>query len=103
MKYYQQLYLGERLRGKQDAIIQRLEKGAAQFQIYLLVLSKTAHNQMEIFDAAMLLQAYFPKDYLVVGLARGYDEALQVFCEISQDVYRVNGNLDFKTYFLERC
>ena len=90
---------------KEDSVIcagnnwQIVEK----MDIYVLVLPEHGSNQLEIYNAALFLQPDFPNDdFFVVGIVRGYEEALELVEEIAGKVYEQTGAADIRTYLLKR-
>ncbi len=103
MHYYRDLYLDSALRKKKDRVIQRIEDGKLQADIFLVVLASGARNQLEIIDTLFLAQPDYPKrDWYVVGLAKGHDRAVELVKAIVSEVYQNTGNADVRSYFRER-
>ena len=88
MKYYRYLYLSDGLEKKKDNIIRKLQKNKLQYDLYLVTLPETEQNQLEIYNSALFKQPDYPKrELFVVGLAKGYDTALELVEEITRTVY----------------
>lgn len=103
MKFYCNLYLGETIEKKKNYLIRRLEKGKILLGIYVIVLPLDEKNQMEIFDSGMLMQKYFHREErFVVGIASGFDEALDLTLRITEEVYEETGGADLKTFILDK-
>lgn len=103
MRYYRHLYVGERLKKKKKKIIAKLEKGKFQFEIRLLVLPETKNNQLEIINPNLFLQKNYPgREYFVVGIAKGFDEALEILEEIAKNVYNETRGADIRSYILNK-
>lgn len=100
MQYYRNLYVSEKLQKKKDKILDHLEHGRIQFQIYLIVLAENRQNHLEFFDAMMLQQHSFrnPDDIFLVGIADGYGEAVRLVEEIINDVLKETGRTDIRGY-----
>jgi len=102
MRYYKHLYLAEGIK-KKDKIIQKLEEKKLQMNIHVITLARNEKNQLEIYHSMVLLQPYFPYDDLfVVGLAKGYEDAVEMVEEIAQEVYNKTKGADIRSYILER-
>ena len=85
MRYWKELYVSEELKGREEEIIEHLEKKEFQFRVYLIALPENERNQLEIYHSGMLNQTWYrEKDVFVVGLAKGYLQAL----EACQGAYR---------------
>lgn len=103
MRYYRRLYWGEGLKKKKEKIIRRLNTGKLQRDIHVLVLPEKGTNQLEIYNAALFLQPDFPNDdFFIIGIVRGYEAALELVEEITEEVYKKTGGADIRTYLLER-
>ncbi len=101
MEYYRHLYLSERLEKKRDKVIDRLERNRFRPGIHLILLPRNEKNQLEILNAAYLLQPDYPKEGLfVVGIADSYENALEFVEKISQEVYDKTKGLDIRKYIL---
>lgn len=103
MKYYRYLYLEEGLEKKKEKVMQKLENRKFQFGIHLIVLPKIGDNQLEIINAAQLLQRDYPdEDYFVVGIAKDYEGALEIVEEIVKTVYNETKGADIRSYILSK-
>lgn len=99
MKYYHRLYVSDGLREKKEEIIYKLEHDKFQLHKYVIVLAQSEKNHLEFYDAALLLQKIYKKETLfVVGIADGYDEALLLVKQITQEVYDKTKGADIRTY-----
>lgn len=102
MRYYKHLYLAEGLK-KKEKIIRKLEEKKLQINIHVITLARNEKNQLEIYNSMVFLQPDFPyDDFLVVGLAKGYEDAVEMVEEITQEVYNKTKGADIRSYILER-
>lgn len=103
MKYYRHLYLTEGLEKKKDKIIKKLENQKFQPSIHIIVLAENEKNHLEIYNSVLLLQPDFPgKDFFVAGIARSYDDALELVEMITDEVYQATGGTDIRSYIIEK-
>lgn len=103
MRYYRYLYLGEGLEKKKEKIMRRLETRKLQMDIHLITLPQNDNNQLEIFNSNLLLQPDFPnRDYFIIGIVKGYEEAVELVEEITKEVYNKTGGADIRSYILEK-
>ena len=66
-----------------------------------ILLPANEKNQLEILNAAWLLQPDYPKEGLfVVGIADSFENALEYVEKISQEVYDSTKGLDIRNYIL---
>lgn len=103
MKYYRHLYLSDGLEKKKDKIIRKLQKNKLQYDLYLVTLPETEQNQLEIYNSALFKQPDYPvKELFVIGLAKGYDTAIELVEEITRTVYNETKGADIRSYILEK-
>lgn len=103
MKYYKHLYLSEGLRKKKKKVIRKLDKKKFQLDVYLITLAAEEKNQLEICRSLLLLQPAYPqKEYFVVGIAKGYEEALELVEQIAAEVYNETEGADIRSYILRK-
>ena len=103
MTYYRHLYVGESLKKKKKKIIAKLEKRKFQLELCLIVLPGTENNQLEIIDPNLFLQKNYPqREYFVVGIAKGFDEVLEILEEIAKNVYNETRGADIRSYILNK-
>ena len=50
MRYWKELYVSEELKGREEEIIEHLEKKEFQFRVYLIALPENERNQLEIYQ-----------------------------------------------------
>ena len=103
MKYYHNLYMSENLEAKRTDIITNIMNNKWQFDKYLIVLTENEKNHLEFFDSVLLLQKVISKDTLfVVGIAEGYQGALEMIQRIAEEVYENTHGLDIRSYLLAK-
>lgn len=106
MIWYENLYIGESI-PKKNAKIRRLkwkiDHNTCLSNAYIIVLCRYGTNLLEIIPARELRQKAYPKRNLyVVGLAKGYEDALQTAAEIVADVYQKTGGFQIKRFILQQ-
>lgn len=102
MRYYKHLYLADGIK-KKEKIIRKLEEKKLQMNIHIITLARNEKNQLEIYNSMILLQPDFPHDdFFVVGLAKGYEDAVEMVGEIAQEVYNKTKGADIRSFILER-
>ena len=98
MRYYKHLYLTEGLEKKKEKIIRKLEAGKLQPGVHVITLAVS-----EIYPTIQFKQPAFPEQELfVVGITKGYDEAVELVEQIVQEVYDQTGTCDIRSYILEK-
>ncbi|HJC42890.1 MAG TPA: hypothetical protein H9756_04295 [Candidatus Mediterraneibacter gallistercoris] len=103
MKFYCDLYVSECWQEKRARIIKKLKQNRIQPQVYVVALSQGSQNQLEFFSSILLKQHVFDNtEVFVVGIANGYDEALLMVRDITEQIYTETGTADLRKYILER-
>lgn len=103
MRYYKELYLGEGLEKKKKKIIKKLEEKKFQPNVHIITLALNPQNYLEIYNSALLIQPGFPKeDFFVVGITKGYEEAVELVEEIVREVYNKTKGADVRSYILSK-
>ena len=88
LKFAQNLYLGEGIAPeKLDKLKKRLNKKPA--------------DQLDIFDARQLVQPHYKdEEFLVLGMASGYEDALQLIERITGECLKARGDCNLREYLL---
>lgn len=103
MTWYKEFYAGESIEHKKEKVKWKILHNAGQLDIYVIALSSNRANLLDIISATELMQKAYPKqDMLVVGVDKGYDNALELAAKIIMDVYQKTGNLNVRNYFLQQ-
>ncbi len=99
MTWHDDLYVGESIIHKTDKIKWKICHNAGQLNIYVITLASNEKNLLDIIPARELLQKGYPKQNLyIVGLAKGYDEAVEVAASIIDLVYQKTGGFAVRSY-----
>lgn len=99
MIWYEKLYVGESIVHKTKKIKWKICHNAGQLNIYVITLASNEHNLLDIIPAQELLQKGYPKRGLyIVGLAKGYEEAVEVAVSIVDEVYQATGTFAVRSY-----
>lgn len=101
MRFCRKLYMSPSLEKKRGKILWKLRTGRPQPFIYIIALARN-DDLLEIYHSGMLKQKYYKKKAnapYIVGIASGYDEAVERVIDILQDVYDLTGAYDVKAYF----
>lgn len=103
MIWYDKLYVGESIVHKTKKIKWKIMHNAGQIGIYVITLASNRQNLLDIIPSYELMQRGYPKrDMVIVGLAKGYDEAVEVAASIVDEVYRNTGAFAVRTYLAEK-
>ena len=100
MKWYSNLYLSNNIAHKADKIKWKINHNAGQVDIYVITLASNEKNLLDIIPSWELMQKYYPKENLyIIGIAKGYDEALLLVQKIIEEVYQKTGGFLIQSYF----
>ena len=103
MIWYDKLYVGESIVHKTKKIKWKIMHNAGQIGIYVITLASNRQNLLDIIPSYELMQRGYPKrEMVIVGLAKGYDEAVEVAASIVDEVYRNTGTFAVRTYLAEK-
>ena len=103
MIWYDKLYVGESIVHKTKKIKWKIMHNAGQIGIYVITLASNRQNLLGIIPSYELMQRGYPKrEMVIVGLAKGYDEAVEVVASIVDEVYRNTGTFAVRTYLAEK-
>lgn len=92
MKWYNNLYVGEKAKRRKHKIIMKTITRKPQIGIYYITLPLNDANSLEIYPSYILLQKHYRKQkMLIIGISEGYDEALLLTQEIIMDCYNKTG------------
>lgn len=101
MKFYKNLYTGSTIKDVKK-VKRKLVTNAGQAEIYVIAVCR-GRDQLEIYHCALLQQKYYKKNPpYIVGIANGYEEAVEIVKQIAEEAFRYNGNCDLKSYLLDK-
>jgi hypothetical protein len=101
MRFYRKLYTSHELRRKKATVVWKLKTGRPQPLVYVIALARN-NDLFEIYHSAMLKQKYFRKKEnapYILGVALGYDGAVELITQMITEVYAATGGYDVKTYY----
>ena len=102
MKWAKKLLFGEQAGKKRTSYLWKLKRGKGVPGLSAIVLSETSPNQFDIIDTGLLMWKKYPKeDLILVGIAKGQDEAMEVISRLSEEVFKETGTADMKSYVME--
>lgn len=104
MKWYQDLYTGESIGEKAEKIKWNINHNAGQIQVYIISLASNSDNLLDIIPAWNVVQKHYPKKHLcIVGLAKGWEEAVDVARRIVLEVYDHTGGFRVRDYLMRKA
>ncbi len=97
MKFYKNLYVGESITNP-NKVKWKLRRNAGQFKVYIIALAQ-GDGQLEIYHCAFLQQKYYRKyPPYIIGIAGGYDEAVELVIKITEAAMEKTGSPDLKKF-----
>ncbi|MCM1105793.1 MAG: hypothetical protein NC355_02505 [Blautia sp.] len=102
MKWFRDLYVSESIGDKANRIKWRIDHNAGTVRVYLIAFASNPDNLLDIIPAWNLMQRGYPKrEVKVIGMAKGYDDALALVRDIIDETYRNTGGVDVRSYLGE--
>lgn len=103
MVWYDDLYVSSNIEAKAEKIKWKIKHNAGTVRMYVITLPRNPENLLEIISTVELMQKHYPKKGLVVvGLAKGYEEAVSVAASIIVETMNELGTTNVKKYLRER-
>ena len=93
MKWYEDLYVGDSIEGKVNRIKWKINHHAGTVSIYVIAFASNRKNLLDIIPAWELMQKSYPgkKQMQIIGLAKGYAEALELVRSIIGSISEYRG------------
>lgn len=99
MKWYEKLYVGESIKGKEKKIKWKINHNAGLFSVYVISLASNPNNLLDIIHTTDLMQKGYPKkDIRIIGIAKGKEEAMELVKRIIQETYDYLGTTNVEKY-----
>ena len=103
MKWFADLYIGYNLLDKKNQVIKKIKKGKPMFNKYVITLPQNDYDTLELYPSNVLIQKwYMNSDMVVVGIAEGKEEALDMMTLIIMECYERTGGCKVKDFILEQ-
>lgn len=102
MHWYKHLYIGKKAEKVREGIISGIEQKKLQLEVFVIIRPESGHNLFEIYPSPiLLLPPYREQEFLVIGIAVTYWEALEVVRRIVEDLYQKTGTFDVEKFLKE--
>mgnify|MGYP007098687053 FL=1 len=100
--YHSKLYLSDGITEKKlDKIKKKLEKKPLLSGVFLITVSPSQTDQLDIFEARQLVQSYYLKNPpYVIGIAENRQEAVSLVEQIVRECLKERGDCALKEYLL---
>ncbi len=84
-EFYKKLYWGPSVKNRQ-LVKWKLSHGSGQLDIYCVTRASMEQDQLDIIHCAFLRQRYYlDNPVMVYGIAKGYNEAVDIVMQISRE------------------
>lgn len=100
MKWYHDLYVGDSIADKAKRIKWKINHNAGTVSVYVIAFASNKQNLLDIIPSWELMQKAYPgkKEMQIIGLAKGYEEALELVKQIIEETYRNTKTVDVRAY-----
>lgn len=104
MKIYEEVIVSEKIKYDKKELLEKIIRGDILHHTYLIGIPLwECENQLEIYHEAFHSQVcYRNMDLLVIGIALGYGDALELVKNIASEVVENTGTANIKEYYLEK-
>ena len=95
LNWYKNLYIGDNAKKKPKKLIHKINQGAGVIDVYVITLAVNPENS--------LMQSALRRNCpTIIGLAKGYEEALEIIEQIVNEVYQETGTAEIRTWLEAR-
>ncbi len=102
MKWYRKLYIGETAKKNKYHIITGMKRNHPPANSYYITLALNGTDLLDIYAGKDMCWKYFrKKEIWVIGIANGYNEAVELACQILTELYIETGSFHIKRFILE--
>ncbi|MFQ9515140.1 MAG: hypothetical protein ACLRZ9_04850 [Eubacterium sp.] len=103
MRWYDDLYVGYNLLDRKRQIMRKIKNGKVQFNKYVIALPFNDYDVLDIYPSNILIQKWYKdSDMVIVGIAEGMEEAMDMMQLIIMDCLNATGDVKVKKYILEQ-
>ena len=99
MKWHSDLYVSESIGKNVSKIKWKINHNAGTINTYVIALPSNPDNLLDMIPTYELMQKAYPKKNIhIIGLAKGYEEGINLIQEIIQEVYDATGAFNIRDY-----
>lgn len=103
MRWYNDLYVGYNLLDQKRQVVRKIKNGKPQFNKYVIALPFNNYDVLDIYPSYVLTQKWYKdSDMVIVGIAEGMEEAMDMMQLIIMDCFNYTGDVKVKKYILEQ-
>lgn len=102
LNWYEPLYIGDNVKKKVEKYRKNLDKGKLVPGVFLITLASNGTDQLDIISSYYLLQnTVYQRCPMIVGIAKGYDEACELLIRMTEESLTHTGQANIKEYLLQ--
>lgn len=99
MRWWEHMYMGENAARNRISILEGLRKGSLLPDTYVITLPESGNHILDIRPVSLLTEKEREsKSFLILGIARGYNEATEVVRSMVDDMYQMTGTFNWPAY-----
>lgn len=99
MRWWEHMYMGENAARNRSSILEGLRKGSLLPDTYVITLPESGNHILDIRPVSLLTEKEREsKSFLILGIARGYNEAAEVVRSMVDDMYQTTGTFNWPAY-----
>lgn len=99
MRYIEKIYFCQNLENKKDKVLRDIQRNKYK-SLYFVITIPPKYHQLEFFPIILGERHAFNIDeHILVGIAKNYDAGIELIYNISKDVYRQLGVLEYRRFF----
>lgn len=103
MIWYEDLYVGYGLLDKKRQIMRKINNGKLMFNKYVITLPQNDYDTLDIYPSSVLTQKWYrDSDIVVIGIAEGKEEAMDMMTLIIMDCLEQTGGVNVKEFIMEQ-
>ena len=97
--WYENLYMGAKAKRRRFAIIQDIREKKSGAGVYVITPPSNGNNILDIYPAAVLFQEYYDrKNLMILGVADGYQDAVELTGRIVSEMYEKTGGFCLENF-----
>ncbi len=98
--FHNRLYVADDLLKQKSRVLKKLKQGKLQFGVYVITLSLSESDMLDIYPSYVLLQKAFKEAKLtVVGIAGEQATAFSLIEQMTMDCLRANSDANIRDFF----
>ncbi len=101
MKFISHLYLGKTVKKKPEKLVARIRKKKLMINTYVICLAENREDPLEYYKTVELKKSWYDShEPVIVGIAKGEEETIELIAGIINDCMQKTGGLDLRSFLL---